>query len=303
MFCSWDSCHLLLPAKFIACPCKKLSFCSKNCYFLAYPTHKKECKARGIKINFRILLNIEFLFVLAQTSQSKFNPPCKPKPMALNDHDHTNLTTTYKKVPLEDIDKAIKHALAKENCASQSQPASVSPQSQLASLPPEPQSAVLPLRSEHDSLPPITQSTSLNPQSQPGSDPFQSDSMPPSSSGFRSNVKRDRYGRFKGQPELKNHPKTDTQIAADKVASNVAKWKQAAVKNMRKIQKARFCDYSNLVNFNSYHVLDQKCLSIIPSNQIRWEDLRIVLFTRPREFQCRFKMSLSIEIVRVVMSH
>ena len=105
--------------------------------------------------------------------------------MALNDHTKLTTTTIYQKVRPEE------HVLTKEIYASQLQSVSVSPQSQLASLPPKSQSAVIPPRIQPDSLPPITQPTSPKSQSQLGSNPAQSNSVPLSSSGFRANVKRD----------------------------------------------------------------------------------------------------------------
>ena len=144
--------------------------------------------------------------------------------MSLN--DAPKHTTPYERVCPEAVDKAIKHALANENSASQSQP-------------------------QPTSVSPPSQPASLHPQSQPGSDPdpYQSDSIPSYSVGFRGNVQRDRHGRFIESENNKNHPKSGTQVAANKVAANVTKWKQAAVRNMKKIQKARFC-HNSIIHFS-----------------------------------------------------
>jgi len=49
---------------------------------------------------------------------------------------------------------------------------------------------------------------------------------------------RDRNGRFKPKPNKQPQPRSEAQKKADKIASNIAKWKAAAVKSMEKIQQA-----------------------------------------------------------------
>ena len=200
MSCSRGGCQNILQSAVFACLCKKVAFCSKICYKVSYPAHKKDCNG-----NKSLLLKV--MLIISSARRKQFKPPSKVSSL---DGSSSNLQIPEEEEPSSSLSPA---------------PSTSSSRSLLSHISSQSQVGVSNSNSQQE----VVQPETLLPENQ---------SRNPDSA--QVHLKSPRTGRFKAKPvEGLTTERSDTQKAADKVSSNVTKWKEAAVRNMKKIQLAK----------------------------------------------------------------
>ena len=214
MLCNRTSCKKVLPVEVVACVCKELVCCSRQCYMAAYPGHKKGCTG-----NYSIIFSkLSIHFSPASQQRKQFKPPSKlcPSESILATVDHTSQSETnptMDSLQLTQPDTTVVRLIANQ-----------APQTSSEINTPQPST------SQSGGL----ESPSL------GQSPLSGVSAPTDGT-----VPRDKNGKFKTKSAVKKtQERSEEQKTADKISANVSKWKQTAVEAMHKIQNARLVPIS-----------------------------------------------------------